>query len=722
MKKIISKVQRGFMPLAILLLAGAFIAAGILTFAPQGYTFADSTSDCGNGNMQAPDEVCDDGNTDDGDYCSADCLTVTGSCGDSITQTNEECDDGNSDNTDDCLDTCVNATCGDTYTWDGVEECDEGGETATCNANCTIASCGDGIANATAGEVCDDGENNGEYGYCLADCSGIGPHCGDEITNGPEECDDGDETADCNANCTFPVCGDGIANATAGEVCDDGYADACGTCNADCTDVGTGPGECGDGDHCPEFEQCDDGNLLNGDGCSYLCNINPDPANIVANTLNGYDVTPTYHSFFDPRNVYWAVHNSFVDGTVLLKEGIFNFGTSSVFITNSVTIAGEGVDKTKIIKTGYGGPDYVWNHGVFAVNSETVDVTIRDIHFTDYYGAAINAYNFNSLNILNNKLTLDTAKGRGWFSGGDRRVMTIFIRRSPEGSSLTIKGNYIDTEEDSGSMAHTGYWHDANGNPLDPDDPATRPDIINDYYATLGIVTRDTKGSVLIDDNHVKNVTAKGIMVLDSFPTCKAKVINNIVESNVYGSYYGSWKGKSAIGISSESGWANFSDGGAITIKDNWIYFNEGLNQIGIWALGMEGFKPEAGGVFIEDNHIESKNGYVGILLSEVDQANVKNNTIVGSAYFGVRVRTDYVGSYENEIKNNMDDLTINPPDSYTDAHIGDGWFPNKLRGYDGESGTANIWLDRKTRKNEVEIKPGETVIDEGSANEIMYY
>ncbi len=50
-------------------------------------------AECGN---QDPEEgeACDDGNTEDGDYCSADCQTVTGRCGDGIHQDNEVCDLG----------------------------------------------------------------------------------------------------------------------------------------------------------------------------------------------------------------------------------------------------------------------------------------------------------------------------------------------------------------------------------------------------------------------------------------------------------------------------------------------------------------------------------------------------------------------------------------------------------------------------------------------------
>lgn len=48
---------------------------------------------CGDGAPEG-DEACDDGNTRDGDYCSADCRAVTGRCGDGELQDNERCDDG----------------------------------------------------------------------------------------------------------------------------------------------------------------------------------------------------------------------------------------------------------------------------------------------------------------------------------------------------------------------------------------------------------------------------------------------------------------------------------------------------------------------------------------------------------------------------------------------------------------------------------------------------
>ena len=51
------------------------------------------------------------------------------------------------------------------------------------------------------------------------------------------------------------VCGDGVIEGA--EACDDGFTDECGTCNADCTGPGT-CSTCGDGELCPEFEECDD--------------------------------------------------------------------------------------------------------------------------------------------------------------------------------------------------------------------------------------------------------------------------------------------------------------------------------------------------------------------------------------------------------------------------------------------------------------------------------
>jgi hypothetical protein len=61
----------------------------------------------------------------------------------------------------------VLAQCGD-GTVGGDEQCDDAGESATCDADCTEAECGDGLVNESALEVCDPGLEPD----CLSDCTG----------------------------------------------------------------------------------------------------------------------------------------------------------------------------------------------------------------------------------------------------------------------------------------------------------------------------------------------------------------------------------------------------------------------------------------------------------------------------------------------------------------------------------------------------------------------
>ena len=72
----------------------------------------------------------------------------------------------------------VHAQCGDGIVHpSNDEECDDRGESATCNSNCTLAQCGDGIVNIAADEQCDDAD---ESVYCNADCTIA--FCGDGKT------------------------------------------------------------------------------------------------------------------------------------------------------------------------------------------------------------------------------------------------------------------------------------------------------------------------------------------------------------------------------------------------------------------------------------------------------------------------------------------------------------------------------------------------------------
>jgi len=161
---------------------------------------------CGNGS-RSDSEACDDGNTQSGDGCSADCLGIEpgyscqpagkpcrmiARCGDGLVAASEACDDGNTKDGDGCSakcklewgfacsgspSRCAATRCGDGKT-EGSEGCDDGntmpfdGCSSTCQAepNCSAGACtsrcGDGLV---LNEACDDG-NNIDGDGCSAKC------------------------------------------------------------------------------------------------------------------------------------------------------------------------------------------------------------------------------------------------------------------------------------------------------------------------------------------------------------------------------------------------------------------------------------------------------------------------------------------------------------------------------------------------------------------------
>ncbi len=211
------------------------------------------------------------GAADTGSGCQADLTMAAVLNGGSVgCRSDADCNDGNPCTTDTCVGTaCTYApasgpgcsTCGDGVVEPG-EDCDDGGESATCDADCTAAACGDGTVNATAGESCDDG---GESATCDADCTGVS--CGDGVTNATagETCDDAGPSATCDADCTAAMCGDGVTNMAAGEACDDAGVSA--SCDADCSAA-----MCGDGVlNMAAGEACDDGG--ESAGCDADCSL-----------------------------------------------------------------------------------------------------------------------------------------------------------------------------------------------------------------------------------------------------------------------------------------------------------------------------------------------------------------------------------------------------------------------------------------------------------------
>jgi len=119
------------------------------------------------------------------------------------------------------------------------------------------------------GEACDDG-NMIDTDACLATC--VLATCGDMVVQADvEQCDDGNaiDTDACIAGCKAATCGDKFVQDKV-EVCDDGVNDgAYGGCAKDCKAKGP---FCGDAVK-NGAEQCDDGNMIDNDGCSNTCTL-----------------------------------------------------------------------------------------------------------------------------------------------------------------------------------------------------------------------------------------------------------------------------------------------------------------------------------------------------------------------------------------------------------------------------------------------------------------
>ncbi|CAD8125726.1 unnamed protein product [Paramecium sonneborni] len=218
------------------------------------------------------------------------CTTV---CGDKLVLGREECDDGNLIPHDGCyeckfqcqeqctdcvlgvcqacikpgwilnLNNLCSTFCGDGVTIDPYEQCDDGNETPydgchycefQCEQLCTLCELG----------ICYECN---QLGWIIQDfqCT---PYCGDGLVVGYEQCDDmnsieKDGCYECKFMCDEYCidCEEGIC-----KECPEGMHLFDHLCQP----------KCGDGFNLKLFEQCDDGNIENGDGCNSKCQIEKD--------------------------------------------------------------------------------------------------------------------------------------------------------------------------------------------------------------------------------------------------------------------------------------------------------------------------------------------------------------------------------------------------------------------------------------------------------------
>ena len=328
------------------------------------------TTVCGDG-LKLGNEECDDGNKKGGDGCSNACIIETGyacsetsgkstcmagKCGDGKVQKGEACDDKNVKNGDGCSSSC---------TVEPMYECSVTGGAGSCIKR----GCGNGTITPTSGY------NNAEL-------------C-DSVTGCGNDCRPAQGYA-CDATgkkCTKGSCGDGIVQT--GEQCDDGNLGGGDGCSPTCTIEAyfvcdnTEPGDlsnchalCGDGVTMwmlsgSKAEKCDDGNTIDGDGCSSSCQVedgfnctlytkDPDTVSLPV-TYRDFRGRDTYTTNTSPGAGYQttAFINSMgsackrnIQSNVTLASWLFN---QSKAVANNASYFAEGVS---YLKKGAGHPDF----------------------------------------------------------------------------------------------------------------------------------------------------------------------------------------------------------------------------------------------------------------------------------------------------------------------------------------------------------------------------
>ncbi|NQV90507.1 Ig-like domain-containing protein [Candidatus Uhrbacteria bacterium] len=223
-------------------------------------TIADGV--CGNGSVEDSEE-CDDGGTEAGDGCSAVCLNEGSvQCDATCSSSGAECTNDAS-----CNETCASAMC--TSASDVGNACvgDEGCESRSCSEAGLCEDFEDADTSCSNDGVCDSGS-------CVGACSLSGGVC----SGASSECVyySGDSCERSGSGC----CGNGVRDWSAsagGEDCDDGNITSGDGCSSSCKNEGARSigSVCGDGTQDwvvnTGGEDCDDGNTSSGDGCSRNC-------------------------------------------------------------------------------------------------------------------------------------------------------------------------------------------------------------------------------------------------------------------------------------------------------------------------------------------------------------------------------------------------------------------------------------------------------------------
>jgi len=347
----------------------------------------------------------------------------------------------------------------------------------------------------------------------------------------------------------------------------------------------------------------------------------------------------------DPRVDAQMVQDAVDNYDEVILRGAFNFGTSAVNVGRSVLIRGEEIKddapSTKIYKKGWAFP-FTEFDAVFKIMGEDADVTIENIHFTDFNCSCIHGLLGKSLKIRNNVMTLDSGYGRGWKYGqfGDT-VTGIWLDTPAERLSeeknfpggVSIEDNIIDFAFKSPKAAHI------------PDamvsfarDPEYRPDLINhEYYIGIGINVLNMSGRVVIERNTVLNMNARGICVTDNFASSDICVKQNVIKSGEYGSYPFD-KTEAGFGVFAQGSFMYRRPGFNMDIDSNVIDLVR-PNYCGIGVYEPETDDKPVGELFggsVRNNKIHLEDGQSGLHIGSKN-FDVSGNKISGNAYYGIQ-------------------------------------------------------------------------------------
>jgi predicted transcriptional regulator len=431
---------------------------------------------------------------------------------------------------------------------------------------------------------------------------------------------------------------------------------------------------------------------------------------------------------------YQAVQDAVDNYDEVILRGTFNLGTSTVVISRSTVIRGEGRDDdvplTKVYKSGWTftlrTKTFVQSDHVFLVDGEGADITIENIHFTDFNYECLDGHQGNSMKIRNNRITLETGLGRGASILPYGDFIQGIAQHGGFPGGVVIEGNYLDFALSPiyARLVPSGH----------KEDTKYRPDLLNhEYYCGVGILVKHACGKTIIADNVIRNMNGAGIMAYENMASLEVIIRNNIIVSAMHGSFITSLRTRNGT---PERRWAGFGIGAQtsmdypqpgfyVEITDNLIKYDK-LNYCGIMLQGPDD-SPEGSGKLskgiVRNNRVHLENGAIGIYSRSCDGFEITNNTLTGKAYYGIGIlpeadlkRTE-LGAHENIIEDNdMGGFEIKDPDEYSKSV-----FDERIcTGSKGGFITANIWLNNNTKGNVVKVSSGETVVDEGEDNTII--